>query len=167
MSADDITYAAEDLAFEGTPLGDRLDRTALIAETLELTANPNVYARTGAVHVAEASTRLVRSSAYARGQEVRFAPTRMLRLVAVHELSHVAHRRWRPRQPDASHGPEYRAVYLAMVGTCYGGRYVRLLREAFHEMRIPPDPSLIMLYPDRPAIDLDVQEDVSRGVRWL
>ena len=165
MSAeDDLLYAAEDLAFQGTPLGDRMDRTTLMAEVKEIARHPAVSPLCGNVAVGETTVRMVSSAAYAQGQTIKFAPNRMQRFVAVHELAHVVFRR--TGIPGTSHGPEYRAVYVDLVTIVYGIRYGNLLREALHEMGLSLH-TLMLPLPGSPVIDIDRLADMSGGSRWI
>jgi hypothetical protein len=161
---DDLLYAAEDLAFQGTPLADQFDRSTLIAEVKEIARHPAVSPLVGMVAVSEATVRLVSSVAYAEGQTIKFAPNRMQRYVAVHELAHVVKRR--SGLAGSSHGPEYRAMYADLTAIAYGQAYGVLLRQAFHEMGLSVHSATLPL-PISPVIDIDLLADQSGGSRWL
>lgn len=161
---DDDVYAAETLAFEGTPLADRFDRRSLITETTEIASHPVVYPLVGDVHVSEATPRLVRHVAYARGQVIRFAPTSTERYTVVHELSHVAHAR--SGTGGTTHGSAYRAVYANLIAIVYGDEYGRLLRHAFATCGLPVA-SLTLPRLIHPIVDIDFLTDATREVRWL
>jgi hypothetical protein len=163
---DTAVYHAEELAFEDTPIGDRQDRLSLISEAREIAADSWVVPFVGQVHVEEASTRLASSVAYAKGQTIRFAPNVMPRYVAVHEIAHIVHCRSKRTHQERSHGPEFRALYAALIAIVYGERYGRLLREAFIESGLSLGPAVLPL-PSAPLIDIDRLADMTLGVRWL
>lgn len=162
---DQAVYDAQDVAFAGTPLADRTDRTSLIREAIEICEHPWLMPFVGSVDVDEASVRLTSAAAYAQGQRIRFAPNVMARFVAAHEVAHVITARCMV-QPESSHGPLFRAIYAELVAVVYGDQYGLLLRHAFSELALPVSPAILPRR-ERPIIDLDVLADASREIRWL
>lgn len=159
---DRLVYDLEYAAFEGTPLGDRMDRHSLIHDVHEIV--DHCFHLTGDITVEEGHVRMTRTAGYAQGQRIVFAPNRLGRYVAGHEVAHVVHRR--VKTGGTSHGPEWRAVYAEMTSIVYGERYGRLLREAFMSASLPVHATLLP-HPPKPIIDIDVLARASQEVRWL
>jgi hypothetical protein len=160
---DDRLYAAEDLAFAGSPLGDQCDRRELISLTREIAADPRLVAFIGDVTVGESRSDMTRAGAYAKGSVIKFAPRRMSRFVAVHELAHVVHHR--SGMGGSSHGPEYRASYVWLVGAVHGAQYADQLRETFVLSGLHvTDVSLPTI--EGPPVN-DIDQLAAATVRWI
>jgi hypothetical protein len=160
---DDRLYVAEDLAFAGTPLGDQCDRRELISLTREIAADPRLVAFVGDVTVGESRSDMTRMGAYARGTVVKFAPRRIPRFVAVHELAHVVHDR--SGLGGTSHGPEYRGVYVWLVGAVHGAQYAAQLRETFVLSGLGVADVGLPTVEGPPVVDIDTL--AAATIRWI
>lgn len=165
MSAeDDTVYDVQWQALEGTPLGDMMDRSTLIAETREVATRCPLLV--GEVQVVEGSVRMTKFDGVARAAigQIVYAPRTMPRYTGVHELAHIVHRR--SNLGGRSHGPEWRGVYVDMLRIVYGEVYGDLMREAFYLSLIPAD-DIRLAAASAPLIDIDALTAVTQKVRWL
>lgn len=162
---DQRVYEAQRIAFEGTPLGDMMDRRSLILETREIATELPVLV--GQITVGEGNVRMTKTDAYAQPMinRIVFAPNVMGRYVAVHEIAHIVHRR-SPIKTGTSHGWEYRGIYADLIAIVYGHRYGELLRDAFCQYAMSvSNPALPQT--GTPLIDIDALVTSAQESRWL
>ena len=160
---DNRVYLVQELAFEGTILGEMSDRRSLIAEAHEIATGLPLLV--GFIDIGEGSVRMSKTDAYAQSfGRIVFAPRAMRRFTAVHEIAHIVHQR--SPYNGTPHGKEYRGVFVEMISMVYGQRYGELLRDAFLTSGL--DVWYIGLPTlDDPLINIDALADATLGSRWL
>jgi hypothetical protein len=161
MSADPdqyTAYGAEDYAFAGTALSDRLREDDLIAESrAAITSSWWLERVRTPISLERANVRLVRYAATASYSFVRFAASGGPRCIVAHELAHVLHRRL-GRFGQQGHGPEWRGVYVGLTEALHGSHYADLLSDAFDSFGIPASEDArisVGAVPSLPIINID------------
>jgi hypothetical protein len=152
-------YAAQDVAFDDTMLGERPGYRTLVADTQALTSS-RWWTDRGLPQV---TTEQIVSNSIggdAGSNHVRYTHGACRRVVA-HEMAHVATDALVGRgvQP---HGPEWRGLYVALVSVLYGQHYAARLHKAFLDSDLDVD--LVAGLPrTTPLVDIDKLGGVIRG----
>lgn len=124
------TYDAETVAFQGTPLGDRLSEDDVIAEYREVRDSVRWPARR--FDIVKSRVDMTRAGGMAVGAtQVKTSAGRTQRYTVSHECAHLLHS-WEGRGAEqAAHGSTFRRYHLRTVALIYGEAYAALLDEAY------------------------------------
>lgn len=151
---DQLVYDLQRIAFDGTPLDDRLDRRILIAQTEALQHNVLLGPMVGPIVVVEEDARRVSSAGRCArdGSWIAYSANRQHHWVMAHEVAHAIHAR--SHLGGRPHGPEYRAFFVWTVGALHGDHYADTLRSTF-EMGGAPVADVMMPPYGQPVHDVD------------
>lgn len=158
MSADpdrQTVYDAEDAAFEGTPLADKLTEesiTRLYHEVLDSDwwgARPRP-----AIH--QARVDMIRWGGIASGVRgfIKTAAKPASRDVVSHELAHIVHYQ-ELRSAGQPHGVEFRTYNVQTVSHIFGRQYGELLLDAYQAHGLDVSDVLLAPVDHSPVIDID------------
>jgi hypothetical protein len=128
----DKVYAAEALAFLGTPLADRQQESSIVADYRTMLDAP--WWAWGAVTIRQARADMVRAGGYADLFAISTSAGRVERYTVSHELAHIVVKR---QGRCDRHGAAFRTAHLYTVGAAYGRQYADLLAQAFEDYNLP------------------------------
>jgi len=125
-------YAAEVLAFHGTPLEDRQQESSIMADYRSMLAAP--WWAWGHVTLRNARADMVRAAGYADLFAITTSAGRVHRSTVSHELAHIVVKR---QGLCDRHGAQFRTAHLYTVGAGYGRQYADLLAQAYEDYNLP------------------------------
>jgi hypothetical protein len=147
----DKVYAAEVLAFHGTPLEDRQQESTIVHDYRTMLDAP--WWEWGHVTVRPARADMVTIAGYADVFAITTSAGRVHRYTVSHELAHLVVKR---QGICDRHGPAFRTAHLYTVGAAYGRQYADLLAQAYEDYRLPVLSTVDELHiPHTPTINID------------
>jgi len=135
MSSDpdkDTVYAAEALAFLGTPLADRQQESSIVEGYHTMLDAP--WWKWGTIEIRQARADMVRAGGYASLFGISTSAGRVERYTISHELAHMVVKR---QGICDRHGPQFRTAHLYTVGAGFGRQYADLLAQAYEDYNLP------------------------------
>lgn len=130
-------YDAEDVAFYGTALVDRLREPDI--ESCYRVVIDDPWWNWGSVGIRNARADMTSAGGVAIGRTIKTSAARVHRYTVSHELAHVVVNceRWH----DAGHGSCFRRAHIHTVGAIFGEPYAELLAESYEVFGLPVDQS--------------------------
>ena len=135
MSSDpdkDTVYAAEALAFLGTPLADRQQESSIVEGYHTMLDAP--WWEWGTIEIRQARADMVRAGGYASLFGISTSAGRVERYTISHELAHMVAKR---QGICDRHGAAFRTAHLYTVGAGFGRQYTDLLAQAYEAYNLP------------------------------